>query len=403
MVPHSTFKMYLMAALCFCISTIATAQEFDGLVSDLKSLEGKTANVEFFKGSPVDGTLSNVTKAAGALPALQSLEINVRNRERRIKPDQIKKLKVDDRTLLVQRHFPSSQSVLIDEQVASLAVDSRLNLLGKTRRSTISSEEYEKLSTSNWEFAKAAMAKVGGNFSGSPRDGSNVILISDYPEPQQRQLLTALDGFISILNLLFGYTADEKVLPGKPIIGAFLSRSNLGAFQSKVVGNPNYGTIRAFFHVVEDHVVVTAEDDRSPQHMTWQAAWGLSGAYSSYSYSDVELPAWVRIGFQQLCSDILVPRVAEVANERRSVLQELKTGSLNGILDAENLPGERQIVCKALMSHLYSLNSAAFGQMISSLKLGRTTEDALKLSYGFDTDQFVQSFGRSLGINGLQP
>ena len=114
-------------------------------------------------------------------------------------------------------------------------------------------------------------------------------------------------------------------------------------------------------------------------------------------------PAWVRIGFQQLCSDILVPRVAEVANERRSVLQELKTGSLNGILDAENLPGERQIVCKALMSHLYSLNSAAFGQMISSLKLGRTTEDALKLSYGFDTDQFVQSFGRSLGINGLQP
>ena len=52
MVPHSTFKMYLMAALCFCISTIATAQEFDGLVSDLKSLEGKTANVEFSRVHP---------------------------------------------------------------------------------------------------------------------------------------------------------------------------------------------------------------------------------------------------------------------------------------------------------------------------------------------------------------
>ena len=403
MFTFAPVTIFFASAACLWLTSRGEAQEFDGMVKDIEGLIGKPIHVDFFKGPDVDGTISAVAKATGRLPAFENLEVNVRNRGRRIKPEQIKQIQVDGQSFAVQRHFPSGQSVLINQSTASEAVDDRLSKINRTRRSGISADEFEKLSAENLEFAKASMAKISGSLTGRPVEGTNVILISDYPESQQRLLVSTLDAFIPKLNLIFGYTTDEHVLPGKPIVGAFSSRSSLGAFQSKVVGNPDFGTIRAFFQVVEAHIVVTAEDDRSPPHMTWQVAWGLSGAFSTYSYSDVDLPAWVRVGLQQLCSDILVPRVAEAANERRSVLQELKTGSLNGILAAENLPGERQIVCKALMAHLYALNAGAFGQLISLLKSGRPTEDALMLSYGLEIPSLAASFGRSLGINGLQP
>ena len=258
------------STIIFClIAGVTFPQEFDGLVWDLESLKAKTAHIETYRGSALDGTISELTTSTGDLPALESLEIRVRSRNRRIKPEQIQRMQIDDQSFVVQRYFPSGQWLVVNEKLSMAAADIRLSQLGKQRRENISESEFEELSTSNLEFAQQASAKLIGNIPQLvPVVGENIILLSDYPVPQQQQLVRAFAPFIPRLNAIFGFDQDERVLPGKPIIAAFQSRQALGLFQSQVVDNQDFGTIRAFFHVVDEQVVVTAEDDRSRQHMT---------------------------------------------------------------------------------------------------------------------------------------
>jgi hypothetical protein len=72
-------------------------------------------------------------------------------------------------------------------------------------------------------------------------------------------------------------------------------------------------------------------------------------------------------------------------------------------LNAENLPGQRQLVCKLLAAHLYRLNPGAFGQLLSLSKLGRDTDEAVMIAFGLSQEQLAGSFGRALGIPLLQP
>ncbi len=167
--------------------------------------------------------------------------------------------------------------------------------------------------------------------------------------------------------------------------------------------NPNYGTMRAFFHLVDGHVVVTAEDNRSVKNACWQVGWGLSGAFARFSYSTVVLPGWVRVGLQQHFADLLVPGLANHPQERSRVAQEIKSGSLNGLFGAERLPAERQIVCKLVLAHLYKSNPEAIGQTLNLLKLGRSSEEALTICYEMNERQLASSFGRTVGLPQLTP
>ncbi len=202
---------------------------------------------------------------------------------------------------------------------------------------------------------------------------------------------------------VFGFREDDLVLPGKPIVAVFASRDNLGVFQHEVANNPNYGSIRAFFHLVDGHVVVTAEDERSPKNTLWQAAWGLSGAYAHFSYSNVVLPAWIRVGLQQHSADLLVPGLSNYVRERKTVTREIEGGTLNGLFGANRLPLDRQLICKLIVAHLYKTHPEAFGQTLNLLKLGRTTEDVLSICYGTNDKQLARSFGRTVGIPQLAP
>ncbi len=160
---------------------------------------------------------------------------------------------------------------------------------------------------------------------------------------------------------------------------------------------------RAFFFLVDGQVVVSAEDNNGPKQMLWQAAWGMAGAYSHFCYSDVTLPAWFRIGLQQHCADVLVPGVYDNPADQRLAVAEIKSGTLNGLLDADNIIGDRQLVCKFIAAHVYKLNPIGFGQMLSMLKLGKTTDEALKSVFDMDQATFVRSFGKSVGLPQLTP
>lgn len=379
-------------------AALASAQEFDGVVEDPQALIGKPIELQLLRGAPLTGTLTDLRPAKPGRQGIQFLEMELGGRSRNINVAQIADMQLDGGPMRFEPHYPTGQFYLVDLKKAEVAIEKRLAGLEKECKTAITQSEFEKLTESSVEFVTESVDQSLGVFT-----GNNVILVSDFPPQQRRQLVRTLDAFIPKLNTIFGFGDQAFVLPGKPIVAAFASRANLGLFQSSVVGNKSYGTIRAFFDVVDGHVIVTAEDDRSSKHMTWQAAWGLAGAYSSYSYSNVQLPAWLRVGLQQHCADVLVPGVTDHAQERRDVLAEIGSGSLNGILAAENLPGQRQIVCKLLVGHLIQRNAKAFSQMLSLIKLGHSNEDALRLALALSAEQLAASFGKSLGLPQLQP
>ena len=331
--------------------------------------------------------------------------IGVRNggRIKKIKSSEIVKLLVDDKPMHLQMHFPTGRTVLIDDTLANAIADQRLLGLERTRSQLVENIAFETASQSAVEFARSSVRRINAAAGVTVADGAKVILITDYPPPQRDQLLKMLDGAFPKLNSIFGFGEQDLVLPSKLIIAAFRIRKNLATFQSEIVGNKNYGTIRAFFQIVEEHPIVSVEDDRSAQYMLWQAAWGLSQAYSQYAYSDVQMPSWVRVGLNQHCGDVLVPGITDHPSELREIQTELKLGSLNGIMQAVNLPGNRQLVCKLLIAHLYRLSPGSFGQFLHYLKLGMNTEQTLALTYDMKDTRIAQSFGESISLPLLIP
>lgn len=387
---------------CFATTTFITSQapsqDFDGMIRDTGGLTGKPAVIQPTRGAAVSGDLTAIRFTPGSQSDVQRIEIDARGRSRKFKPDQIKLLRIGNRPMQLRRHYPTGSTVLIDLAEANAVIDARMVDLRRERRPLFTKTEFDNATGESIAFIQEATAALNTASRLGVSEGEHVIFVTDFPPAQRRGLIRTLDRFIPKLREIFGFRPDDWVLPGKPIVAVFARREHLGEFQSGVVGNQNYGTIRAFFHIIQRHPIVTVQDDRSARHLVWQAAWGLSGAFAHYSHSDVVLPAWIRVGLQQHCSDVLVDRLSNHAGERKRVLAELASGSLNGILEADNLPLDRQLVCKLIVAHLYSINPAAFGQMVSQLKLGKTTEEALMTCFGMTPSQFATSFGRSLGL-----
>jgi hypothetical protein len=395
--------LVLTFAVC-CPQSVCRGQEIDGLVPQPQKLVGQPIMILNERGTVESGTLTEILQPKDDPLAIMHFELKTeRGRTRRFKPEQIKGIRIADRKFSLFPHLPTNTFQLIDIAEANSSINARLDELNRRRSDTHEQDEHEELSDAALADLQKAVKKLSIANQVGIIEGEHVILLTDYPARQRAGLTRFIDAFIPALNEIFGFEPDALVLPGKPIVALFLSRDNLGVFQNDVANNPNYGKIRAFFHLIDGQVIVTAEDDRSVKHACWQAAWGLTGAYARFAYSTVVLPAWIRVGLQQHSADLLVPGLANQPQQRQRVVQEIKGGSLNGLFIADQLPLDRQIVCKAVVAHLYSLSPAAFGQTVNLLKFGRSTDDALSICFGIDKQQFAGSFGRTLGLPQLTP
>lgn len=393
-------KLSLLLMVLMFSSTIF-AQDIDGLVLQPELLTGQDVSLQPVKGPTVDGKLIAILPSKRGLADVSFFEVESSGRTKKIRADQIASLKIGGNPMMVRPNPVSKLNQLIDLNLADGAVDARLKKIGKARRPVMTDEEFATLTRKSLEFAKDAVKKLEGGLY--VVEGEEVILITDFPQQQSKGLLRTVDQMIPTLKSVFGVGLKSNALPGKPVVCAFGVRQNLASFQTEIAKYTSYGDIKAFFQMIDGNIVISAEDGRSPQHMLWQAAWGLSGAFSTFCYTDAELPLWVKVGVQQHCGDLLVRGITDHGHELKIVQGELRGGALNGIMFAENLPGERQLICKLLVAHLYKVNSAAFGQMLELLKQGRNTDEVLKQCYGINQQVLASSFGKAISIPELTP
>lgn len=271
--PNRFVKALTLQLLGACCISAATAQDFDGLIPRPQELLGKLAIIRVLKGPPIEGEIKELIPSRPEQNDIQFIEvIAAGNKIRRVKASTVASLQIDGRPMSLQLHVPSGRLCLVDQELATRVADARLGQLQKQRKPTFTGAEFEQRTETSRAVAARAIELFGKESGLQSEEGESVIVITDYPAAQRRQLQRALDQFIPKLNALFCFAADEHVLPGKALVGAFLNRANLGKFQSDFVGNPNYGDIRAFFFLVDGQVVVSAEDSNGPQQMLWQAA-----------------------------------------------------------------------------------------------------------------------------------
>lgn len=396
--------LYLVLSNPWLARNCAVAQQglgFDGQINDFANLVSKTGELELLNGLRIEGTIEQFLMVRGKPGVLQAVELEVSRRSRKFLVQKMQRLWVDGREIALETHFPSGKIVLIDVAAANSIAEQRLQKIGHLTRPALSKAEFLQASSTSDRLAAKAENAIS-NPGVQQLKSNSLILVSDFG-PRSRQLVAALEKFRPALNEMFGFDEDEFPLPGRPIVGAFQIRENLAKFESRFVGYKDYGDIKAFYHMVEDRVVICGNDKTSARHLLWQLGWALSGAYESQSFSNAPTPSWLRAGIQQVAADILVPKVSNFSYEQKQVSKELEGGSLNGLLDAQGVSGSRHYICKGIVAHLYRKSPAAFRQMHRMIKHGRSQEEAIQVAYGVTQQQLVASYGKSVGVANLVP
>jgi hypothetical protein len=191
---------------------------------------------------------------------------------------------------------------------------------------------------------------------------------------------------------------------GSVVLCAFQSRELFATLEKKAFQNENYGTYKVTVYFPDDTLVVNANDLESNTTLVWHMCWGCSGSYADRIHTNYRLPEWLRLSIMQSGADVLVPGVFKRDQTLHRATDLLKSsGSMNGLLEATELLGDRHFLAKHFGQFLAARNKAAYPEFLLEMKTGIPIEESVKNAYGESLNDMVVAFGRSFGIQQLKP
>ena len=390
---------WLMTANC------SRAQSIDGLVKPetYASFEGKAIEIRLTGQREVSvGELQRLVTLRNN-NQLVSIEYTVDRRPKKVKPEQIESLKIDFRPYTFRLHSPTKQYLLIDETTARGEVTARLEKRNAQWSDLLVEEKFLAASALAMTKAKQLKETINDNQI-KLLEGKTAILLTDFNDQSSPILLKTVDQIIPNLDKMFGVQSSNRfVTNGKVILCAFQSREIFGKLESKGFNNANFGTYSVTFYTPNDMLIVNANDVRSNANLVWHLCWGCSAAYSDRIYTSLPLPAWAKLSIQQTVADTLVPSVVNRDSTKRRVTELLnENASLNGLLTANELVGDRHFIAKHFGQFLAARNKVAYPQFLADIKYGVALEDAIKNAYGESLSDIVVAFGRTFGVSQLK-
>lgn len=401
----------LLAALTAAPALSQTPDEpnFDGLVaaSSFESLTGKPCEVTLVqkggKSSKLKGNLTDITPGKRGSSDIRLIEVSEGRRKRRVKSEEIQSLWINRRAYLLRYFVPEDQRFLVDKLQMMQAATQRL---AKEKAKPMPLERPSNFETMNvasrkyLEAAKDTLAAEQVHVEESPE----VLLLTDLPEAQSRGLLAAIGTYTESLNTYFAIEDINLLGPGKPVLAVFLDRQLLVKFETDVIQSNELTESKTQIHDFRNRTIIVVQDERSLKHLTWQTAWGLSGLYVRFAYSDLKPPYWLGAGVQQRAADLLVPNInnqrADLAKTRMLFARQ---ATLAGALDSDELPADQLVLCSSLVGFLQNVSPEGFNQFFEQVKLGLTVDEALLQTYGKNTEDLVLGFGQTIGVPGLRP
>ena len=387
--------------ICLVVASVGLGQSIDGVVKPVvyPSFEGKTIEIRITGQREVSvGELQRLVTLRNN-NQLVSVEYVVDRRPKKVKPEQIESLKIDFRPFSLRLHSPTKQFLLIDETVARGEATARLEKSNAHWTDLLDEEKFLAASADAMLKAKQLKEIVNDN-QVKLLEGKTAILLTDFNDQSSPLLLKTVDQIIPSLDKMFGVHSSELyVMNGKFVLCAFRSRQSFGKLESKAFNNPNSGANPMTYYTQNDTFIVNASDSQSNATLIWHICWACAGNYSDRIYTNLSLPAWARLAVQQTVADALVPTVFNREHTKRRVAELLKeNGSLNGLLGANELVGDRHFIAKHFGQFLAAKSQVAYSQFLTDIKLGVAVEDAIKNAYGESLSDIVVAFGRTHGI-----
>jgi len=207
------------------------------------------------------------------------------------------------------------------------------------------------------------------------------------------------------MNPQFGIPINETVLPGKAVIAFFGQREAYAAFEKDVMKNPTYGTSTGMVHFSGQRFVYAGVDKSLDISSVRSIGWAIAGGYTNRFYSNVTLPTWFAAGLPGALADTVLPRDEKsLRHGKESIASSIRrSGSLNAILDATNIDGEREPLAKLLVQFLIARDSVAATQYVRDLKSGQEPAVALQNNFGLTHETLAMEFGRALGVPNVRP
>ena len=302
------------------------------------------------------------------------------------------------------RYFPpTKQLFVVNTKVADALAESRLAASGKKLRDRLSEDEQKAATEEHKRFLQDAAKKLKSVATFFVDESETTLLFTDYPPAAMGGVKNYVDGLNQQLNQMFGVPRGDSVWRGKPIVAVFSSPSRFGAFEEKVMNNPNHNGL-ASVRSGPKRFLQTSIAKRFGPNDARALAWGYSLGFAQRLHSDHRSVPWMNMGIANVVQFAIVPDKKRQSSQRKQVATQIgRAQSLLGLLSATRLEQERRPLSGEVVRFLLSSDPIAFSQMFRDVKLGVPVDDALQQNFAIGKEQLAIRFGRSMGIAGVAP
>jgi hypothetical protein len=335
--------------------------------------------------------------------AIQFVQYTDGRRKPKKKAEEIYRLVINQIPYRLRFHRPSNGYYLIDELVSVNQAKSRLESKNASFKSIASADDTRASVIMQKSFFDEAAASLA-NPALRTYESKFSLLLTDYPAPVAARVGQYVDDLCVQMNQLTGIPVDANIWEGKVMVACFSNQQLFGAYQINAMKNPNFGAAIILYYNQSDKFLVTCHAKQLNSSLARRICWGVAGGYVAKYRSNVKMPEWLRVGTREWVTANMFPNRTRQKSKAADIAKELRrSGSLLGILSAEEINDNRMDTALLLVSHLASQNSGAFGQFFQDVKAGHAFEDALTTNYGITVDQLAASFGASFGVANVVP
>lgn len=302
------------------------------------------------------------------------------------------------------RYFPPTRQLfVINSNAADKVAQDRLAATRNEIRERPSDDEQDAATSEHRAFLTGAVEKLKDLGPFRIEETESTLILTDYPPAATAGLRTFVDNMNAKLNEMFGIPRGDLVWRGKAVLAVFSTPAMFGAFEERVMDNPNHGG-RAGIRSGPKRFMQTAIAKKLDANVARGLSWGYSLGFAKRLHSNAQGAPWMNLGIANSVQFAIVPDRRRQATQRSNVTRQIKNAqSLLGLFDATRLEQERWPACGQLVQFLVRTDPIAFSQMFRDVKLGVPPEDALKQNFGSTKQELAHQFGNSLGVANVTP
>ncbi len=214
-----------------------------------------------------------------------------------------------------------------------------------------------------------------------------------------------LDAMYEELCRAFAIPAGKNIWCGKCVVVAFAAEDSFRTFENVVYSNAG-AMAQGICHSSSDGRVVIScwkgnHDAFFANVLVHETAHGFIHRWKS----TVHIPSWVNEGIADWVANAVV-KDKEVPRRQKSALERVRqTGSLGGTFfdETRNIDAWQYGVASSLVEMLLRKDATKYRALLTGIKEGLSSEEALKQAYGLTPVELIRAYGTLAGVPNLRP